>query len=140
VQIFQPPLHKHTPKFSRIQAPSTHRIGPFGPTTALRMRKDGVPASPWIWAKARSKQGAVIRLCGDGAMPNVAIMGVLRIVYIMLGRYELLPLLLTRNIFHAIHGGREESRPESVVSTSLFQLQHRPLINMLLLMNVAIYQ
>jgi hypothetical protein len=29
-----------------------------------------------MWAKARSKLGAVIRLCGDGVMPNVAIMGV----------------------------------------------------------------
>jgi hypothetical protein len=48
----------------------------FRPATALRMRKDGVPASPWLWAKARSKLGAVIRLCGDGVMPNVAIMGV----------------------------------------------------------------
>jgi hypothetical protein len=43
--------------------PSTHhRTGPFGPTTALRMRKDGVPASPWMWAKARGELGAVIRL------------------------------------------------------------------------------
>jgi hypothetical protein len=50
--------------------------GPFRPTTALRVRKDGVPASPWMCAKARSKLAAVIRLCGDGVMPNVAIMGV----------------------------------------------------------------
>jgi hypothetical protein len=33
--------------------------------------KGGVPASPWMWAKARSKLGAVIRLCGDGVMSNV---------------------------------------------------------------------
>jgi hypothetical protein len=52
----------------------------FGPTTALRVRKDGVPASPWMWAKARrSKLGAVIRLCGDGVIPNVAILEVFRI-------------------------------------------------------------
>jgi hypothetical protein len=45
---------------------SLDRTVPFRPTTALRVRKDGVPASPWMWAKARSKLGAVIRLCGDG--------------------------------------------------------------------------
>jgi hypothetical protein len=54
---------------------NAHKTGPFGPTTALRVRKDGVPASLWMWAKARSKRGAVIRLCGDGVMPNAARMG-----------------------------------------------------------------
>jgi hypothetical protein len=56
--------------------PSTHRTGPSGPTTALRVRKDGLPASPWMWANARSQPGAVVRLCGDGVMPNAARMGV----------------------------------------------------------------
>jgi hypothetical protein len=49
----------------------------FGPTTAFRMRDDGLPASSWMWAKARRKLGAVIRLCRDGVTPNVAIMEVL---------------------------------------------------------------
>jgi hypothetical protein len=35
----------------------------------------GVPASPWMWAKARSKLGALIRLCGDGVVSKVARMG-----------------------------------------------------------------
>jgi hypothetical protein len=38
--------------------------------------KIGVLTSPWMWAKARSKRGALIRMCGDGVMPNAAIMGV----------------------------------------------------------------
>jgi hypothetical protein len=59
--------------------PLTQRTGPSGPTTALRVRNDGVLASPWMWAKARSKLGAMLRLCKDGAMPNVAITGVFRI-------------------------------------------------------------
>jgi hypothetical protein len=33
-----------------------------------------------MWAKARSKLGAVVHLCRDGVMPNAAIMGVFRIV------------------------------------------------------------
>jgi hypothetical protein len=32
-------------------------------------------ASPWMWAKARSKLGALIRPCGDGVVLNVARMG-----------------------------------------------------------------
>jgi hypothetical protein len=42
------------------------RTRPFRLTSALRMPKDGVPASPWIWAKARIKLAALIRQCGDG--------------------------------------------------------------------------
>ena len=41
----------------------------------LRMPKAGVPASPWMWAKARIKLAALIRQCGDGAVSNVARMG-----------------------------------------------------------------
>ena len=55
--------------------PSAHRTGPFRPTTALQLPKAGVPASPWMWAKARTKLGAVIRLCGDGVVSNEARMG-----------------------------------------------------------------
>jgi hypothetical protein len=55
--------------------PPAHRTGPFRPTTALPTPPVGVPASPWTWAKARSKLGALIRLCGDGAMSNEAKMG-----------------------------------------------------------------
>jgi hypothetical protein len=40
-----------------------HRTGLFRPTTALPTTPVGVPASPWMWAKARSKLGALIRLC-----------------------------------------------------------------------------
>ena len=36
----------------------------------------GVPASPWMWAKARSKLGAVNRLCEDGVVSKEARMGV----------------------------------------------------------------
>jgi hypothetical protein len=49
--------------------------GPFRPTTALQMPKVGVPASPWMWAKARSKLGALIRPCGDGVVSNAARVG-----------------------------------------------------------------
>ena len=49
-----------------ISTPPANRTGLFRPTTALQMPPVGVPASPWIWAKARSKLGALIRLCGDG--------------------------------------------------------------------------
>jgi hypothetical protein len=51
---------------------SAHRNGPFRPTTAFQMASVGVPASPWMWAKARSERGALIRLCGDGVVSNVA--------------------------------------------------------------------
>jgi hypothetical protein len=37
----------------------------------------GVPASPWMWAKARSEQGALTRLCGDGVVSNEARNGVI---------------------------------------------------------------
>jgi hypothetical protein len=49
-----------------------HRTGLFRPTTALPTPPVGVPASPWTWAKARSQLGALIRLCGDGAVSNEA--------------------------------------------------------------------
>jgi hypothetical protein len=42
--------------------PPAHRTGLFRPTTALPTPPVGVPASPWTWAKARSKPGALIRL------------------------------------------------------------------------------
>jgi hypothetical protein len=32
----------------------THRTGLFRPTNAFQMPSVGVPASPWVWAKARS--------------------------------------------------------------------------------------
>ena len=50
----------------------THRTGPFRPTNALQIARVGVPASPWMWAKARSKLGALVRLCGDGVVSNEA--------------------------------------------------------------------
>jgi hypothetical protein len=50
----------------------TETNGPFRPTTAFQMPSVGVPASPWMWAKARSERGALIRLCGDGVVSNVA--------------------------------------------------------------------
>jgi hypothetical protein len=55
-----------------ISTPSAqHRNnGPFRLTTALQMPKVGVSASPWMWAKARCKLGALIRLCGDGVVSN----------------------------------------------------------------------
>jgi hypothetical protein len=53
--------------------PPAHRTGLFRPTTAfLPTSPVGVPASPWMWAKARSKPGALNRLCGDGAVSNEA--------------------------------------------------------------------
>jgi hypothetical protein len=55
--------------------PPAHRTGLFRPTSALPTPPVGVPASPWMWAKARSKLGAMIRLCGDGAVSNEAKMG-----------------------------------------------------------------
>jgi hypothetical protein len=61
-----PLLHTHT-----------HRTGPFRPTTALSTPPVGVPASSWVWAKARSKLCALIRLCGDGAMSNERSNGVI---------------------------------------------------------------
>ena len=57
--------------------PSAHRNGPFRPTIALQMARVGVPASPWMWAKARSERGALIRLCGDGVVSNEARNGVI---------------------------------------------------------------
>jgi hypothetical protein len=38
----------------------------------------GVPALPWMWAKARSERGALIRLCGDGMVSNEARSGVIQ--------------------------------------------------------------
>jgi hypothetical protein len=54
--------------FTRGNAPRLHihRTGLFRPTIALPTPPVGVPASPWVLAKARSKLGASIRLCGDG--------------------------------------------------------------------------
>jgi hypothetical protein len=63
---------------TRGKAPLLHTepTGLFRPTSALPTPSVGVPASPWVWAKARSKLGALIRLCGDGAVSNEArIMG-----------------------------------------------------------------
>jgi hypothetical protein len=54
---------------------SALRTGPFRLTTALRMPKAGVLASPCIWAKARIKLAALIRQCGDGVVSNAARMG-----------------------------------------------------------------
>jgi hypothetical protein len=48
--------------------PPAHRTGLLRPTTALPTLPVGVPASPGMRAKARSKPGALIRLCGDGAV------------------------------------------------------------------------
>jgi hypothetical protein len=50
--------------------PPAHRTGLFRPTTALPTPPVGVFASPWVWAKARSKLGALIRLCGDEVVSN----------------------------------------------------------------------
>jgi hypothetical protein len=58
--------------FTRKKYPSCtqNRALPTHHCTALQMPKVGVPASPWVWAKARSKLGALIRLCGDGVVSN----------------------------------------------------------------------
>jgi hypothetical protein len=55
----------------------THRNGPFRPTTAIQMSSVGAAASPWMWTKARSERGALIRLCGDGVVSNEARNGVI---------------------------------------------------------------
>jgi hypothetical protein len=52
-----------------------NRTVKFRPTPALQMPPVGVPASPWVWAKAGSKLGALIRPCGDGVVSNEARMG-----------------------------------------------------------------
>ena len=57
--------------FTTLTTHHAHRTGPFRPTIALQMARVGVPASPWMWAKARSKLGALIRPCGDGVVLNV---------------------------------------------------------------------
>jgi hypothetical protein len=49
----------------------TETNGPFRPTTAFQMPSVGVPASPWMWAKAKSERGALIRLCGDGVVKSL---------------------------------------------------------------------
>jgi hypothetical protein len=59
----------------KSSTPPAHRTWLFRPTTALPTPPVGLPASPWVWTKARSKLGALIRLCGDGAMSNEATMG-----------------------------------------------------------------
>jgi hypothetical protein len=50
--------------------PPGHKTGPCRPATALPIPSVGDSASPWMWAKARTKLGAVIRLCGDGVRWN----------------------------------------------------------------------
>ena len=60
---------------NRCTPSASYRNGPFRPTTAQQMASVGVPASPWMWAKARSKLAALIRPCGDGVVSNVARMG-----------------------------------------------------------------
>jgi hypothetical protein len=59
------------------KAPLLHYSEPGCSDPPLHSRRPpiGVPASPWTWAKARSKLGALIRLCGDGAVSNEARMG-----------------------------------------------------------------
>jgi hypothetical protein len=57
------------------RTPPAHRTGLFRPTAALPTPPVGVPASSWTRAKARSKLGALIRLCGDGVVSNEAKMG-----------------------------------------------------------------
>ena len=59
-------------KFTPHAYTHINRTGPLRPTTALQMARAGVPASPWMWAKARSKLGALIRLCGDGVVSKVS--------------------------------------------------------------------
>jgi hypothetical protein len=49
------------------RAVPTHHRTPDAPV--------GIPASPWMRAKARSELGALIRLCGDGVVSNEANMG-----------------------------------------------------------------
>jgi hypothetical protein len=61
--------------YTAKSTPPAHRTGLFRPTTALPTPPVGVPASPWMWAKARSNLGTLIRLCGDGAVSNEAKMG-----------------------------------------------------------------
>jgi hypothetical protein len=61
--------------YTEKSTPPAHRTGLVRPTTALPTPPVGVAASPWTWAKARSKLGALIRLCGDGAMSIEAKMG-----------------------------------------------------------------
>jgi hypothetical protein len=65
-------MRRETGRFTGKSTPSAHRNGPFRPTTAFQMPSVGVSASPWMWAKARSERGALIRLCGDGVVSNVA--------------------------------------------------------------------
>jgi hypothetical protein len=50
--------------------PPGHKTGPCRPATALPIPSVGDSASPWMWAKARSKRGAVIRQCGDAERWN----------------------------------------------------------------------
>jgi hypothetical protein len=59
----------------QTNTPPAHRTGLFRPTTALPTPPVGVPASSWVWVNAGSKLGALIRLCGDGAVSNEAKLG-----------------------------------------------------------------
>jgi hypothetical protein len=67
----------HTTPHHTTPHHTTPRNGPCQPTTALQMPPVGDPASPWMWAKAKSRRGALIRLCGDGVVSNEARYGVI---------------------------------------------------------------
>jgi hypothetical protein len=59
--------------YTRIKAPLLHtEPGCSDPPPLSGRPPVGVPASPWVWANARSKLGALIRLCGDGPVSNEA--------------------------------------------------------------------
>jgi hypothetical protein len=57
-----------TPSAQKRTVPTLHGA-PHAPV--------GIPASPWMLAKVRSKRGALIRLCGDGVVSNDARNGVI---------------------------------------------------------------
>jgi hypothetical protein len=40
--------------YTEKSTPPAHRTGLFRPTNAFQMPSVGVPASPWLWARARS--------------------------------------------------------------------------------------
>ena len=101
-----------------IHPSSAHRTGPFRPTIALQMARVGVPASPWMWAKARSKLEALIRLCGDGVVSNEA-----RIDRVILhGNYS--PLMHTHTHRHT-EPDRSDPPPHSIWPELVFPPRHR---------------
>jgi hypothetical protein len=59
---------KSTPSAQKRTVPTLHGA-PDAPV--------GVHTLPWMWAKATSKRGALIRLCGDGVVSNDARNGVI---------------------------------------------------------------